>query len=275
MDYIKIKDIKAAGNARFRIEKEDLSELMVSIKQHGMLQPIVLQKNDDGGYIVVAGNRRLEAAKKLGWESIPASTIDVETEKEAFILHLTENITRKNLSPIEEGVAFDEAQRRFNMTPSELAAKFGKAPSYIVGMMTTAKKKIPAHFRKKIVSFTSGDRTKKNGLIPATAATTIVNLAQTHSLTNEQRDKLFEMANRDHVIGIHLTRAAQLMSLGYDPEEAYEKAIEVKYYTLRIPMRAKVYENLRRQKVNVNKEMLHVLAEDKRFGVYKRHQALN
>jgi ParB family chromosome partitioning protein len=109
---------------------EDNDELTVSIKEKGLLQPILVRPKQSG-FEIVAGNRRMFACKKLGWKKIACHIIDVD-DKAAFEISLSENLQRKNLSPIEEAEAFKAYVSDFGYGGvSELASRIGKSPSYI------------------------------------------------------------------------------------------------------------------------------------------------
>ena len=109
---------------------EDNNDLTVSIKEKGLLQPILVRPKRSG-FEIVAGNRRMLACKKLGWKKITCHIIDVD-DKTAFEISLSENLQRKNLSPIEEAEAFKAYIADFGYGGvSELASRIGKSPSYI------------------------------------------------------------------------------------------------------------------------------------------------
>jgi ParB family chromosome partitioning protein len=109
---------------------EELKNLQFSLRQHGLLQSIIV-RNSGSFYEIVTGHRRYQACKALGWKKILCHIIDV-TDKEAFEISLMSNLQRKQLDPIEEAQAFDKylsSYRWGNIT--ELAQKIGKSRSYI------------------------------------------------------------------------------------------------------------------------------------------------
>lgn len=109
---------------------EDNDELTISIKEKGLLQPILVRPKQSG-FEIVAGNRRMSACKKLGLKKIACHIIDVD-DKTAFEISLSENLQRKNLSTIEEAEAFKAYISDFGYGGvSELASRIGKSPSYI------------------------------------------------------------------------------------------------------------------------------------------------
>ena len=108
-----------------------LEELVVSVREKGILQPLVVRTNPDGpGYLLVAGERRLRAARKLRLRDVPVLVKDVASE-EAFELALIENIQREDLNPIEEALAYERLLSREGMTQDTLANRLGKSRSAI------------------------------------------------------------------------------------------------------------------------------------------------
>jgi len=108
--------------------------LALSIREFGFLQPLVVSKIEketptgvDVEYQLIAGERRLLAAKMLGLEMVPAIIRRVELEREKLELAVIENIQRENLNPIETARAFARLQDEFRMTQREIAAKLGKS----------------------------------------------------------------------------------------------------------------------------------------------------
>jgi ParB family transcriptional regulator, chromosome partitioning protein len=125
-DLLRRSDLNEKGGEG----NEDNDNLTVSIKEKGLLQPILVRPKKSG-FEIVAGNRRMLACKKLGWKKITCHIIDVD-DKTAFEISLSENLQRKNLSPIEEGEAFKAYIADFGYGGvSELASRIGKSPSYI------------------------------------------------------------------------------------------------------------------------------------------------
>jgi ParB family transcriptional regulator, chromosome partitioning protein len=132
-----------------RVEPLSLDELSVSIRSHGLLQPIIVRPRD-GHFEVVAGNRRLAACKRLKWPKIPCIVRDL-TDREAFELALTENVQRKSMNPLEEALAFQHyISRRGWGSEEELARKLGKSSSYVsqrIGLL-----RLPPDIRRQVAS---------------------------------------------------------------------------------------------------------------------------
>lgn len=109
-----------------RIFKDDtLKELAASIREMGILQPVIVRMADDGSFRLIAGERRLRAARIAGLEKIPALVKDA-ARAEALELALVENIQREDLNPIETADAFNRLMRDFNLTQDDISKKVGK-----------------------------------------------------------------------------------------------------------------------------------------------------
>ncbi len=104
----------------------EMEDLVSSIKQHGILQPITVTEKMDGGYELIAGERRLRASEIAGLASIPA-IVRSATEQEKLELALIENIQRQNLNPLEEAFAFRRLMDEFGLTQQQVAEQVGKS----------------------------------------------------------------------------------------------------------------------------------------------------
>ncbi|MGB9812591.1 MAG: ParB/RepB/Spo0J family partition protein [Thermovenabulum sp.] len=130
IEEIDIEKIFSRENQpRQKFDEEKLIELADSIKEHGIIQPIILKKTDKG-YEIVAGERRWRAAKIAGLKRIPAVIKELNKEKMMEIA-LIENIQREDLNPLEEANAYKTLMEECGMTQEELAKKIGKSRSFI------------------------------------------------------------------------------------------------------------------------------------------------
>jgi len=109
--------------------EEGIEELVASVKQNGVLQPVMVRRRRDG-YELVMGERRFRAAVQAGLETIPAVVRDA-TDEEMLELALVENLQRENLNPIEEATAFRQLSSKFGLTHDEIAARVGKDRSTV------------------------------------------------------------------------------------------------------------------------------------------------
>jgi ParB family transcriptional regulator, chromosome partitioning protein len=111
----------------------DLTELANSIKEKGIIQPILVSRTKDGLQLI-AGERRWRAAQKAGLDTIPAWIRDV-SPSEALELALVENLQRKDLNPIEEASAYQELMKRFNLTQEAVSTRIGKDRSTVANLL--------------------------------------------------------------------------------------------------------------------------------------------
>ena len=108
-----------------------VEELAESIKNVGLLQPIIVRVNDAHRFEIVAGYRRFNACKKIGWRKITCHVVELD-DKTAFEVSLIENVQRQTLNPIEEGLAFRNYVNKFGWGGvSDLAEKISKSPGYV------------------------------------------------------------------------------------------------------------------------------------------------
>ena len=128
--YIKLNNIEPNKNqARKIFDEESLEDLANSIKEYGVIQPIIVSKKDNY-YEIVAGERRWRASKKAGLETIPAIVRD-ENTKNNMEISLIENIQREDLNPIEKARGIKQLMEEYNFTQSQVADKLGKSRSAI------------------------------------------------------------------------------------------------------------------------------------------------
>ena len=112
---------------RTRFDDEQLGELAASIAVHGILQPIVVRALADGGYQLIAGERRLRAALMAGLDTVPAVVRDTDGAGASLELALIENIQREDLNAIETALAYRELIDRFGLTHEAVARQVGKS----------------------------------------------------------------------------------------------------------------------------------------------------
>lgn len=115
---------------RKHFDDTGLKELAASIKEHGVVQPIVVSPKGGGSYILVAGERRWRAAKLAGEKTIPAIVRTLK-ELERLEVAMIENVQRVDLSPIEQALGIERLHQQFSMTYETIAKKLGKALSTV------------------------------------------------------------------------------------------------------------------------------------------------
>ncbi len=133
---------------RFKLEEARLEELTASVRENGVLQPILVRPHGDG-YQLIAGERRLAAAQRAGLLRIPAVVRDAPDDR-LLELALVENIQREQLNPIEEAQAYHRLQEILRITQEELAARLGKDRSTVANSIRLLK--LPPAVRELVAS---------------------------------------------------------------------------------------------------------------------------
>lgn len=125
---------------RTQFKESDLQELADSIKEKGVIQPlIVTSSDDDNRYELIAGERRLRASKLVGLETVPVVVLELDDEDSLLELALIENVQRTDLNPIEEAEAYRKLINKFGYTQEETATRVGKKRSTITNMLRLLK----------------------------------------------------------------------------------------------------------------------------------------
>ncbi len=127
---------------RKNFDKEALEQLATSIRENGVLQPLLVRPLATGNYQIIAGERRWRASKIAGLTEVPVVIRDDLTEEQVMQIALIENLQRENLNPIEEAMGYKELIDNYKMTQDELAKTLGKARSSIansLGLLTLPK----------------------------------------------------------------------------------------------------------------------------------------
>ena len=131
---MKINDVEPnRDQPRKHFEEDALLELADSIKQFGILQPLIVQKRNDY-YEIIAGERRWRAARQAGLEDIPAMVLEAE-EDEVMELALIENLQRQDLNPIEEAEGYERLMKQFGLTQEQVAKRVVKSRSAVANAL--------------------------------------------------------------------------------------------------------------------------------------------
>ncbi|MGD8370567.1 MAG: ParB/RepB/Spo0J family partition protein [Syntrophobacterales bacterium] len=132
---------------RQNVRDKAFEELVDSVRERGILQPLLVRSTEKG-YQIIAGERRWRAAQVAGLQRVPVVIRDT-AEPESFELALIENIQRKDLNPIEEGEAYQRLQEDFSLSQEEIAKKIGKDRSTVANMIRLLK--LPDKVRNDLV----------------------------------------------------------------------------------------------------------------------------
>ncbi len=118
---------------RREFSQESIAELARSISEHGLLHPIVVRAAGEG-WQLVAGDRRLRAVRKLGWETVPGLVRPVE-DRAMLVLALVENLQRTDLSPLEEAEGYRQLMKQFGLAQKEVAERVGRDRSTVANAL--------------------------------------------------------------------------------------------------------------------------------------------
>jgi len=119
--------------------KSELEELAASIKEHGVIQPLIVTRNEVGeGYMLVAGERRLQASKLAGLKNVPV-LVRQATDQQRLELALIENVQRADLNPLEEAVAYQSLADEFKLSQEAIAGRVGKSREAVTNKLRLLK----------------------------------------------------------------------------------------------------------------------------------------
>ena len=163
LESVEVRLIRPSTMA-LRTDSGPISGLMLSIQDKGLLEPIIVRPANDG-FEVVAGMRRYEACKKLGWRRIPVHVVELDN-REAFEVSLLENIQRETLNPIEEARAFRNYVEGFGYGgETQLARRIGKSQEYVskrIGLLSLPQRVQDQIMRRRITPSVAQELTLLN-----------------------------------------------------------------------------------------------------------------
>lgn len=154
VSIIKISEIRPNRyQPRRQFDKEKLEELSLSIKENGLIQPVIVGTADAEGYELIAGERRLEACKLAGLTEVPVVIKNV-TDKERLVLAIIENVQREDLSAIEEAKAYQQLIDEFGLNHSEVSKVMGKERTTVTNTLRLLKlsESIQDMIEKKVIT---------------------------------------------------------------------------------------------------------------------------
>lgn len=224
VEEINISDVKIVENVRVNVK--NLEGLMQDIKQHGLYNPIKVAKTKTQDYILVQGNRRLAACKKLGWKKIAATVSEDMALADLLAVNMAENIHREDISPTELGRICLRMKKELDLTLPEIAAKMSVPLSRIKSAIE-AYNGLPDKYRNR-VSFT-GKGNGRMGNIPATTALKIIAAKRQYGLSDSAVDKLLNIARMEEYGIAELNLISMFLSDGCTVTQAIENAKDYKY----------------------------------------------
>ena len=135
---------------RQNFNAEQLTELAESIKSSGVLQPVTVRETDDGKFELIAGERRLRAAKEAGLETLPVYILSVDADVEMMEYALIENVQRVDLNPLEEAEGYAILSGKYGLSQDKIAQRIGKSRSAIANSLRLLK--LPPEIKSSVKS---------------------------------------------------------------------------------------------------------------------------
>lgn len=177
---------------RAHIQEESLHELADSIKEHGLIQPLVVQEEADGRYTLIAGERRWRASRQAGLEQVPV-VVKETTPQKMLELALIENIQRADLNPLEEAHAYQELIEVFGLTQAQVAQQVGKSRSAVANMVRLLN--LPANVQQAVTdeAISGGHARALLPLADEQAQTSVMNQILRASLSVRQTEYLVQV----------------------------------------------------------------------------------
>ncbi len=134
---------------RHHFDRAELESLVSSIREHGIIEPLVARLLPDRSYELIAGERRLRAATSLGLTSVPVIIRETKDDREKLLLALVENLSRADLNAIEEAMAYRNLNEEFGFTQEEIATKVGKSRPTVANLMRLLS--LPDHVQQSVI----------------------------------------------------------------------------------------------------------------------------
>jgi ParB family chromosome partitioning protein len=197
-----------------RSDPGDLSSLMGSVRAHGLLEPILVRPVENH-FEIVAGHRRFEACRRLGWQEIPA-IVKTMDDKQAYEISLIENVQRETLNPLEEAEAYKRYVMEYGYgSVTELALQLGKSEEYVSHRILLLD--LPASVLEKL---------SRHQLTPSAAQELVW-------LQDEQKQTDIARHLTNYELSVNqLRQAIKLVKLGFEPDDVF-KEIRQKRETVR------------------------------------------
>lgn len=216
---IEISKIQQLENVR--VDLKNIDQLMRNMDQHGLLNPITVMPDKSGAYIIVAGNRRLAAGKKLGWKKIDASVLPEMKVSDLLFLNSIENIQREDITPAELGRICDKL-KKMELNIAEIAAKLNIPEARVRGALDVYYE-LPDKYRTR-VSYIGRGETINKGAISATVAMKIISCKRAYGLSDASAEKLFSVAHAEELSVPKMNLIAKFLEEGLTVEKSLKKA---------------------------------------------------
>ena len=210
-------------------DDEALEELSHSVREFGLLQPIVVRENPDGGYELIMGERRLRAARAAGLDTVPAIVRD--TTDDAMLRDaLLENIHRVQLNPLEEAAAYQQLLEEFGATHEELATKIGRSRSQVTNTIRLMKLPVKVQTRVAAGVISAGHARALLGLPDADAQDALATRIVAEGMSVRATEEAVAMAAAEQPAARRRTRkisAPGVEELGTRLSDMFETKVKI------------------------------------------------
>lgn len=228
-----IKDVEVIENVRSSIKDEQLAELMSSIKQHGLQQPIGVAETKSKKFVLVFGHRRLVACSKLGWNKITASVGKEMELQKLLLLNITENIQRQDPSFEDFGRSVHKLSKMGLLVP-EIAARLSIGEKRVSEGLKLYER-LPAKYHSKVRFMGKGG--KRVGELPAQVATALLRIKKNEGLNDKLFDQLMELTRKEELTCEHLKHLGVFLKQGLTPLQAVEAMEDYHIYSIEVVLR--------------------------------------
>jgi ParB family chromosome partitioning protein len=226
---------------RLNFKQDKFNELVESIREKGIVQPVIVRKNPDKSYELIAGERRLRAAKELGFTEVPVVVKDVN-DQEMLELSIVENVQRDDLNPIEEAKAYESLIKDFGFTQEQVAKSVGKSRATVANTLRLLslpkivkdalfKDQITAGHAKAMLSL--GDINSQIGLLSKIIKNNLSVRETEQQAKNKQNKKIKKAPQKDENV-VHLEgELQQLFGTKVNIYHGKKRGkIQIEYYSL-------------------------------------------
>ena len=195
--------------------EEGMQELIDSIKENGIIQPLTIRDLNDGTYELISGERRFRAAKKLNLLTVPVYIIKVESDDDMLKLALIENIQRQDLSSIEEAEGYALLKGKFGFSESKISKKVGKNRSTISNKLRLIKlpPDLKNALRLKDVDFTEGHARAVLSLRESKKMKSLFRMIKKKKLSVRETEKIVKSKKTQHIAKIDKSKNKELMQI--------------------------------------------------------------
>jgi ParB/RepB/Spo0J family partition protein len=255
---LNLSEIKVGSNHRIDV-KDDLGELMDSIKQYGLFNPVSVAPVDSKGkYKLIAGFRRYHAHLKSGLKAIDARILtSCQTSSDQRILNLVENMHRKETKPFEQGLLMHKLIEDDGYTEKELSSKLNVNISYIRSCLRVSS--LPEDIRKKVI-FVQPGQNKQEGEIPISHVSKVEAVGTTAKLTANQKKMMYNLSAKGVLSNINANIVGRLIKSGMGQRDVINAINEYTSIRVDVPLHKRDLEKLmKKHKIKEKQALLHAV----------------